>query len=67
MILINIPRGILYIALTLLSYYDQAPWWASPALILYDVRWYTVLGFPRPKKELEGRVLAMPTSSSKWN
>jgi len=40
MILINLTRIAVYIALAVLGWFDQAPWWAAPALVLYDTSYY---------------------------
>lgn len=51
MILVNVPRLVLYICLGVLAYFGQAPWWLAPGMILYDVRWYRMLGWPGAYKK----------------
>jgi hypothetical protein len=72
MILINLPRFLLYILLGFLSYYNQLPWWIAPAFMLYDFRWYLPIGFPGAKKkvmdEMQRRLgMVTPIDPKGWN
>jgi len=40
MILINLTRVVVYIALAALGWFDQVPLWVAPILILYDTSYY---------------------------
>jgi hypothetical protein len=50
---INIARLLCYLFLIGLACFGQVPWWAAPALILYDTVWYKVFWFPDKPKEAE--------------
>lgn len=47
MILLNVPRVILYASFVVLAAFGEAPWWLAPSMFLFD--WpasYRVLGWP---------------------
>jgi hypothetical protein len=50
---VDLARLVLYIALGVLGWLGQAPWWAMPALLLYDNSWILVYHSPKRLRELK--------------
>ena len=50
---VNLARVVLYAALGVLGWIGQAPWWALPALVLYDNSWILVYHSPKRLRELK--------------
>jgi len=50
---VDLARLVLYVALGVLGWLGQAPWWALPALVLYDNSWILVYHSPKRLRELK--------------
>lgn len=47
MLIINVPRIVLYLLMIGLVLWGSVPWWVVVSVVLYDIRWVKVFQLPR--------------------